>query len=316
MQPQIAQTRFDKPGRWRAWRGQQREREEEVLLNRALASLATLILASCAAAGDAPAPPAPQTVTVPAGPFIGGSDWVEREAAYYLDEAAYGRPVTREQRWYENEGERRVVQLHAFEIMKHPVTNRDYVRFVRATGHPAPHVEPGMWQSYRVAHPYNRAQRYMWENGGPPQGRADHPVVLVSYADAEAYAAWLSRTRGERWRLPTDLEWEKAARGTEGWMYPWGDIWKAQRANTHDIGPFDTMPVGSFPDSASPYGMLDAAGQVFEWTSTTDGNGGYLVKGGSWDDKGCGVCRPAAGHGRPEQLKHILIGFRLVREVS
>jgi formylglycine-generating enzyme required for sulfatase activity len=156
----------------------------------------------------------------------------------------------------------------------------------------------------------------MWENGGPPRGRADHPVVLVSHQDAEAYAVWLSRARGERWRLPTDLEWEKAARGTEGWMWPWGDIWKAQRANTHDNGPFDTMPVGSFPDSASPFGMLDASGQVAEWTATPDGHGGYVVKGGSWDGKGCGVCRPAARQGQPQDIKHILIGFRLVREVN
>jgi formylglycine-generating enzyme required for sulfatase activity len=255
-------------------------------------------------------------VAVPAGPFIAGSDWVEREAAYYLDEAAYGRPITREQRWYENESERRVVQVEAFEIMKFPVTNQDYMLFVEATGHPSPHVDAATWNGYGLVHPYDRVQRYSWENGGPPEGRADHPVVLVSHADAEAYAAWLSRARGERWRLPTDLEWEKAARGTEGWMYPWGDIWKARRANTHDIGPFDTMPVGSFPDSASPYGMLDAAGQVFEWTATPDGNGGYLVKGGAWDDKGCGTCRPAARHGRPEGQKHILIGFRLVREVQ
>jgi formylglycine-generating enzyme required for sulfatase activity len=78
------------------------------------------------------------------------------------------------------------------------------------------------------------------------------------------------------------------------------------------------MPVGSFPAGASPYGLLDAAGQVFEWTATPPDPGGgrnrFLVKGGSWDDRGCGVCRPAAGHGRPAGLKHILIGFRLVVE--
>lgn len=285
------------------------------MLNRIVGGLAALLLAGCAAAGDTRAP-RPQTVAVPAGPFIAGSDWVEREAAYYLDEAAYGRAITREQRLYENESERRVVQVAAFEIMTYPVTNQEYMRFVEATERPSPYVDAATWQSYGVAHPYDRAQRHMWDNGGPPRDRADHPVVLVSHQDAEAYAAWLSRARGEGWRLPTDLEWEKAARGTEGWMWPWGDIWKARRANTHDIGPFDTMPVGSFPDSASPFGMLDAAGQVAEWTATPDGNGGYVVKGGSWDGKGCGACRPAARQGRPEDLKHILIGFRLVREVN
>ena len=72
--------------------------------------------------------------------------------------------------------------------------------------------------------------------------------------------------------------------------------------------------MGSYPSGASPFGLLDGAGQVFEWTSTPKGKSRYLVKGGSWDDKGCGVCRPAARHGRPKYIKHILIGFRLVME--
>ena len=72
--------------------------------------------------------------------------------------------------------------------------------------------------------------------------------------------------------------------------------------------------VGTFSNGASPFGILDAAGQVFEWTSTGAGEGRAIVKGGSWDDSGCGVCRPAARHGRAVNLRHILIGFRLVRE--
>jgi formylglycine-generating enzyme required for sulfatase activity len=97
-------------------------------------------------------------------------------------------------------------------------------------------------------------------------------------------------------------------------MFPWGQTWDPRRLNSHDAGPFDTLPVGGFPAGASPYGLLDAAGQVFEWTATPAGPGRFLVKGGSWDDSGCGVCRPAAGHGRPGGLKHILIGFRLIVE--
>ena len=70
--------------------------------------------------------------------------------------------------------------------------------------------------------------------------------------------------------------------------------------------------MGSFPAGASPYGLLDAAGQVFEWTASPGNPGRFLVKGGSWDDSGCGICRPAARHGRPADIKHILVGFRLV----
>ena len=85
--------------------------------------------------------------------------------------------------------------------------------------------------------------------------------------------------------------------------------------NSHDGGPFDTLPVGRYPAGASAFGVLDMAGQVFEWTETLAGNRGQaVVKGGSWDDKGCGVCRAAARHSRPEGLKHILIGFRLVTD--
>ena len=97
-------------------------------------------------------------------------------------------------------------------------------------------------------------------------------------------------------------------------MFPWGGVFDARRLNSHDQGPFDTVPVGRFPLGASPYGLLDAAGQVFEWTATAAAPGRFVVKGGSWDDKGCGICRPAARHGRPADLRHILIGFRLVRE--
>ena len=256
----------------------------------------------------------PETVAVPAGGFIAGSDRAEREAAYRLDEAAYGHSVTRKQLWYENEGDRREVALPAFSITRGPITNRLYAAFVAATGYPAPDVDRATWAGYGLVHPYERTRRHAWRQGRPPEGREDHPVVLVSHNDAEAFAAWLSAETGRRWRLPSDLEWEKAARGTDGRTFPWGDAWDASRLNSHDAGPFDTVPAGSFPAGASPFGLLDAAGQVFEWTASPAGPGRWLVKGGSWDDRGCGVCRPAAGHGRPGSLRHILIGFRLVVE--
>jgi len=114
--------------------------------------------------------------------------------------------------------------------------------------------------------------------------------------------------------LPSELEWEKAARGTDGRIFPWGNIFDPAKLNSHDRGPFDTTPVGRYPTGANPFGLLDAAGQVFEWTSSAAGAGRAIVKGGSWDDRGCGVCRPAARHARPVMIKHILIGFRLVRQ--
>ncbi len=256
----------------------------------------------------------PETVGIPAGPFVAGSDRAERELAYALDERAYGSGITREQRWYEGERARARARTRAYAIMVTPVTNRQYAVFIAETGHRAPGVERETWESYGLVHPFSRTLRHAWVQGRAPAGREDHPVVLVSRADAIAYARWLSRKTGERWRLPSELEWEKAARGADGRIFPWGNEFDPARLNSHDAGPFDTTPVGAYPAGASPYGLLDAAGQVYEWTATLAAPGRAIVKGGSWDDKGCGVCRPAARHARPVELKHILIGFRLVRE--
>jgi toxoflavin biosynthesis protein ToxD len=280
-----------------------------------LRQVVVLAVASLAAA-PAGAEPAlvPETVLIPAGPFIAGSDAAEREAAYRLDEEAYGHSRTRERGWYERERDRQEIELAAYRITATPITNAQYEAFVAATGHRWPSVTAEEWQSYGLIHPYERTERHAWQAGRPPSGREAHPVVLVSHADAMAYASWLSRRTGKPWRLPSELEWEKAARGPDGRRFPWGDNFDPARLNSHDAGPFDTVPVGSFGLGASPFGVLDMAGQVFEWTSTPARAGRHLVKGGSWDDKGCGVCRPAARHGRPDHLKHILIGFRLIRD--
>jgi formylglycine-generating enzyme required for sulfatase activity len=216
--------------------------------------------------------------------------------------------------WYDAERPAGPAETGRYAITAAPITNRQYAAFIEATGRAAPDVGPDTWEAYKLVHPYERTRRHAWQDGRPPPGREDHPVVLVSYADALAYVAWLSEVTGRTWRLPTEAEWEKAARGTDGRRFPWGNFWNPSVLNSHDAGPFDTLPVGSFPAGVSPFGLLDAAGQVFEWTSTSAGPGRRMVKGGSWDDKGCGVCRPAAHHGRPEGLKHILIGFRAVSD--
>ncbi|MEM7226312.1 MAG: SUMF1/EgtB/PvdO family nonheme iron enzyme [Pseudomonadota bacterium] len=276
------------------------------------AVLALGLLAACA--GAPAAQPVPAVSEIPAGPFIKGSDRAEREAAYQLDEAAYGHSRTRSGKWYEREFAHGTAETGAYKITTTPITNAQYAAFVAATGHPAPDVDPATWRGYRLIHPYERTRRHAWADGQPPADRADHPVVLVSNDDAEAYAAWLSEVTGKSWRLPNEDQWEKAVRGPDGRRFPWGEAWDPARLNSHDAGPFDTLPVGSFPAGAGPHGLLDGAGQVFEWTATPTGNGRFIVKGGSWDDSGCGVCRPAARHGRPADLKHILVGFRLVTD--
>lgn len=256
----------------------------------------------------------PQLIQIPAGEFIAGSDAAEREAAYQFDEKAYGHSRTRKWGWYDREQPRRIGTLSAYCIMRTPVTNAQYRQFVDATGHAPPDVTLAVWRGYKLIHPFERTRRHAWSNGVQPKGRDDHPVVMVSYADANAFASWASETTGLVFRLPGSDEWEKAMRGTDGRWFPWGNDYDAERLNSHDNGPFDTVPVGSFESGKSPFGLLDGAGQVFEWTSQVAGKGRHHVRGGSWDDSGCGVCRAAARHGRPDAIKHILVGFRLVAE--
>jgi formylglycine-generating enzyme required for sulfatase activity len=122
-------------------------------------------------------------------------------------------------------------------------------------------------------------------------------VVRVSWYDAADYCRWLSEATGKPYRLPTEAEWEKAARGTEGNIYPWGDSWDRKRCNTKEDGRRDTTPVGAYPLGASPYGLLDMAGNVWEWTTSLLWNYPYqaddgredpsspdsrVLRGGSW----------------------------------
>lgn len=286
-----------------------------------------LLVASCSTAQVAPEPDVvsisrnqpgdylPELVAVAAGDFIKGSDWQEREFAYRLDEAAYGHRLTREQQWYAQEPPRQQASTPSYHITRTPITNRQYAAFIQQSGHEAPGVDRETWRSYGLIHPFERTRRFAWRGNHPPPGREQHPVVLVSYDDAIAYARWLSRETGHRWRLPGLDEWERAARGDHGGRFPWGDDFDPDRLNSHDAGPFDTESVGRYPLGASPHGSLDAVGQVFEWIDTNPAHARAWVKGGSWDDSGCGVCRPAARHSRPKSIRHILIGFRLVREV-
>ncbi len=274
--------------------------------------LLAVLLAGCVA--ERTSVPIPDTVIVPAGSFVRGSDRAERQAAYALDERAYGHSATRRGRWYDSEFKRGGITLTGFRITRGVITNRQYAAFVAATGQAAPDVSRKTWKSYRLNHPYSRTGRHAWTGNRPPAGREDHPVVLVSHLDARDYAKWLGGLTKRVWRLPSEAEWEKAIRGVDGRHFPWGDAFDPKRLNSADKGPFDTVPVGAFPGGAGPFGLLDGAGQVFEWTSTLQGAARFIVKGGSWDDKGCGVCRPATRHGRPTEIKHILIGFRLIRE--
>jgi gamma-glutamyl hercynylcysteine S-oxide synthase len=130
------------------------------------------------------------------------------------------------------------VQLPAYWMDKYLVTNAQYARFVAQTGHRPPSS---------------------WKDGKIPKGEEMHPVTMVNWYDAQAYAKWAGK------RLPTEEEWEKAARGTDGRRWPWGDKMESGRLNTYyNVG--SATDVNAYPTGASPYGVLDMAGNVEEWT--------------------------------------------------
>lgn len=131
------------------------------------------------------------------------------------------------------------VTLPAYWIDKYPVTNAQYAKFVAATAYRSP---------------------LNWKNGKIPEGELMRPVTMVSWHDATAYAKWAGK------RLPTEAEWEKAGRGTDGRRWPWGDKMEPQRLNTYyNVG--SATDVNAYPSGASPFGVMDMAGNVDEWTS-------------------------------------------------
>ena len=169
----------------------------------------------------------PEMVLIPAGEFLMGSD--PQKDKYAED----------------NEQPQHTLYLPDYYLAKTPVTNAQYAAFVQATGHDQPRH---------------------WASGKPPGGKEEHPVVYVSWHEAVTYCDWLSEVTGKPYHLPSEAEWEKAARGSDGRIYPWGNRWDAKRCNKEEGGKGDTTPVGAYPKGASPYGLLDMAGNVWEWT--------------------------------------------------
>jgi toxoflavin biosynthesis protein ToxD len=251
----------------------------------------------------------PQMLSIPEGRFIAGSTPEERAAAYDDYLATSGHDTARENKWFEGEEERHQLGLPRFRIDLMPVTQAEYAEYVNAKLAPAPSIDEKAWAEQGFLQDYATVQRFIWKDGGPPIGREDHPVVLVTYAEAQAYCKWRGELTGEPRRLPTADEYEKATRGEGGVAYPWGNVYEADKLNSAVKGPGDTTPVGQYTAGASPYGALDMAGNVFQWTSTPFREGHMTVKGSAWEDYG-GVGRGASRHGRPVGARHVIVGFR------
>jgi TatA/E family protein of Tat protein translocase len=231
-------------------------------------------------------------ILIPAGEFWRGtSDADEQEMKTRL---GFGP--------WDDEKPQRKIYLDAYYIDETPVTNEEYQRFVLATGHRVPYGWNENWRTF-------------------PEGKGAHPVVNVNWDDANAYARWAGK------RLPTEAEWEKAARGTDGRRYPWGNEFDSSRCNSWESGIHTTTPVGRYsPRGDSPYGVKDMAGNVWEWCADWydenyyknspkenpkgPASGRYRVlRGGSWTSGSSNV-RAANRDDNVPDLRDINVGFR------
>ncbi len=210
-----------------------------------------------------------------------------------------------------DEGPQHELYLDAFLIDKYEVTNLQYKAYIEANSRRSP------------AHFRNRTY---------PAGKVDHPVVFVGWDDAVDYCAWAGK------RLPTDKEWEKAARSSDGRTYPWGDIFDPKKSNNpvrwRAAGKTgDTTPVGAFAKGVSVYGLYDTSGNVWEWTdswyypypgnevaSESYGERYKTLKGGSWFDCSfykCGISAPLFNRAFfAKRTKNDTFGFRCAKDVT
>ncbi len=257
-------------------------------------------------------PAATEMVYIPAGSFLMGNNGAE--------------PYS-----YSDELPQHSVYLSGYWIGKYEVTRGEYRRFIEAGGYSNPAYWSSAGWSWKVSNsrtqPYYWAAAQDWGTGTFTQTES-HPVVGVSYYEAEAYCAWAGG------HLPTEAQWEKAARWTGSYpnVYPWGNVWDYEKCNNfydHSAAGggyqrYQTAPVGSYPSGASPYGLQDMAGNVYEWvadwyvsypgsTSPFDYTGSYRVlRGGGWDYSGNSRCASRVS-GSPSYWNGSCSGFRLVR---
>ena len=178
----------------------------------------------------------------------------------------------------------REVEVHPFWIDKFAVTNEDYEVFVAATGYP------------ELSH---------WKVGRYPTLLPRHPVVHVNWYDAIAYAQWAGK------RLPTEMEWEKAARGSDGRRFPWGESFDPLRCNTLESKINNTTEVDRYPLGCSPFGVWDMAGNVWEWTADGYSPRHKALRGGSWNDLSA-AARCSARYFLEVNQRQPYVGFRCV----
>ncbi len=195
-------------------------------------------------------------------------------------------------------------------IGKYPVTNAQFDEFVAAEGYKTPSywaeaMEAGYWSEFGFKGRFDAEPRTAPNDYGEPFSLPNHPVVGVSWYEALAFTRWLTEQASENaWivnggesvfqalskagkvqaALPTEEQWEKAARGTDGREYPWAGEFDANKTNVGETGINTTSAVGTFQGGKSPYGLLDASGNVWEWISSPYDKSSYVLRGGAFND--------------------------------
>ncbi len=220
---------------------------------------------------------------------------------------------------YDDEKPRHRVHLDAFYMDKYAVTNAQFRAFLDARGY----ERQDLWsaEGWRWRTQQNATQPAYWTDGTWNETR--QPVVGVSWHEAQTFCRFAGK------RLPTEAEWEKAARGTDGRKYPWGDQWDASRANSDESKLGKTTPVGSYPGGASPYGALDMAGNVWQWVADwydkdyykrspernppgPDSGQVKVLRGGSWFNDAI-YLRATSRHQNTPDSRNFSFGFRCSR---
>ena len=233
----------------------------------------------------------PAMVEVPAGPLLMGSS--AQQIAAVISERANPNESAKPT-WVEDEQPQHTLTLPRYAIGKTPVTNAQFRPFVEGDGYTnQAYWDADGWQRRKQA---KRVKPSLWDDA--KWHGANYPVVGVTWYEAMAYTRWLSAQTGLPFSLPTEAMWEKAARGPDGRIYPWGNNWEQGRCNSREANIERTTPVGQYPGGASPYGALDMAGNVWEWCSTPllsyplanellnelRTSSRYVLRGGSWGD--------------------------------
>ena len=215
-----------------------------------------------------------------------------------------------------DEKPQRELTLPAFRMARLPITNAQYRAF----------VSDGGYTEGRRACWSEAGWQWKGDREGPDDGLPsvflldNHPRVKVCWFEADAYSRWLGQRLGHPVRLPTEEEWEKAARGTDGRIFPWGNDFDASKCNMASTGIGSTSTVGIFREGKSPYEVLDASGNVSEWTSSKwdatqdDASASRVLRGGSFDDNEGSVRCAYRADGYPDGSAHY-IGFRVCAPV-